>query len=210
MSRSPDRPFCRCDDPQRAQRAGIPIASRCSRHPVRTQAGRYSVGRRRAAKPVAVPASPSMSAADVAAHYGQRPPHEGEHAAVTTAGRGDPVISGTPARRRAPATGGRPLHGLDDIKGTRVRHDLPSPPASPAPLPSRRLGINARATHVSRARHQRRRRGSSSRRYGAGNASPDTTAAAGRVSQAGAPGRSAAPPGGPVTAPAGAGRCRKR
>ena len=123
-------PVAACDDPPRAWRADVPLASRCPRHPVRTQAGRYSVGPRRAAKPVAAPAGPALSAADIAAHYGQRPPHEGEQAAVTTVGRGDPVISGTPARRPAPATGGLPLHGLDDIKSTRVRHDPPSPAQS--------------------------------------------------------------------------------
>ena len=190
MSRSPDRPFRRhaaCDDPQSAQRAGVPIASRCPRHPVRTQAGRYSVGRRRAAKPVTVPAGPSLSAADVAAHYGQRPPHEGEHAAVTTAGRGDPVISGTPARRPAPATGGRPLHGRDDIKGTRARHDLPSPGQScpvTEPPPGHQRPRHPRVTGPPPATAQG---GSSSPRYGAGNTGPDTTAAAGRVSQAGRP-----------------------
>src|SRR5262252_7401567 len=95
-------------------------SQQCPRHPVHTQAGGYSVRWRRAAKPVAAPASPAQGAADVAAHYGQHSPDEGEYAAIKTANSRGLMSNGTPARHPAPATRSRLFHGLDDIKGTQT------------------------------------------------------------------------------------------
>ena len=154
------------------------------RCPVHTQAGGYSVRRRRAAKPVAAPASPTLSAADIA-RYGQHPPHEGEHAAISMVSSRVPVINGTPARHPAPATGSIPLHGLDDIKSTRVRHDAPSP-GQFCPVTEPPPGKRPRHPRVTGPPPATAQGGSSSRRYGAGNAGPDTTTAAGRSARPGA------------------------
>ena len=89
------------------------------------------------------PASPAVSAADITAQYGQRPLHQEEHSAISTVSSRVPVISGTLARHPAPATGSMPVHGFDDIKSTRARHDAPSLARS-APLLSRRLGKRPR------------------------------------------------------------------
>src|SRR5215470_17007771 len=166
-------------------------SQRCPRHPVHTQASGYSLRWRRAAKPVAAPASSAQGAADVAAHYGQHPPHKGEHAAIETASSRGLMISGTPAPHPAPATRSRLFHGLDDIKGTQTRHDAPFPrPALLRTGPS--PGHRPRATYgVTGPPPATALGGPSSRRYGAGIADPDTAAAAGRVSQTGRPSRSA-------------------
>ena len=74
------------------------------------------------------------------------------------------------------------------------------PPASSAPLLSRRLGKRPRHPRVTGPPPATAQGGSSSRRYGAGNADPDTTTAAGRSARPGAR-RSATPARGPVTAP---------
>ena len=60
------------------------------------------------------------------------------------------------------------------------------PPASSAPLLSRRLGKRPRHPRVTGPPPATAQGGSSSRRYGAGNADPDTTTAAGRSARAGA------------------------
>ena len=144
---------------------------------------------------MAAPASPALSAADIAAHYGQHPLHEGGHAAISTVSSGVSVISGTPARHPAPAAGSIPLHGLDDIKSTRVRHDAPSP-GQILPRYWAAAWANARATHGHGPATSDGAGRSSSRRYGAGNAGPDTTTAAGRSARPGAR-RSATPARGP-------------
>lgn len=132
---------------------------------------------------MAAPASPTLSAAD-SAHYGQHPLHEGEHAAISMVSSRVPVINGTPARHPAPATGSIPLHGLDDIKSTRVRHDAPSP-SQFCPVTEPPPGKRPRHLRVSGPPPATAQGGSSSRRYGAGNADPDTTTAAGRSARPG-------------------------
>ena len=71
-------------------------------------------------KPLAAEARSVVSAAEVAVRYGQHPPHEGEHAATRTASSGDPMINDTPAWHPAPAIRRSPVHGIDEIKGTRA------------------------------------------------------------------------------------------
>ena len=79
---------------------------------------------RRAAQPPAAPAGSVRSTTGAVAHRGEDPPHDGGIAiAADSVQRG--VIIWRPASRSR--FGGLAFHDLDDVEGSHVRHDPPSP-----------------------------------------------------------------------------------
>ena len=100
---------------------------------------------RRAAQPPAAPTGSDRSTIGAVAHRGEDPPHDGEIAADSVQ-RG--VIIRPPGRHARPASrsrfGGLAFHDPDDVEGSHVRHDPPSPRPARAVNCCHRLGTRAR------------------------------------------------------------------
>jgi hypothetical protein len=94
---------------------------------------------RRAAWPAAAPAGSARSTIGAVAHRGDDPPHDGGIAADSVR-RG--VIIWRPASRSR--FGGLAFDDLDDVEGSHVRHDPPSPGPLRAVNRCHRLGTRAR------------------------------------------------------------------
>jgi hypothetical protein len=102
---------------------------------------------RRAAQPPAAPAGSAWSTTGAGAHRGEDPPHDGGIAIAADIVQGS-VIIWPPRRHTSPVSrsrfGGLAFHDLDDVEGSHVRHDPPSPRPAQAVNRCHRPGTRAR------------------------------------------------------------------
>ena len=121
--------------------------------------GGRSIRPGRAAQP---PAGPARNAVPAAVHRSQHPAHKGEAAALSACPRGA-LAGNRPAGRHTghvlpSSPRGDPVHGPDDVKDTRTRHDAPSPVQFRTHNPGRRRGHPGPPPRTAPARHPRQRR----------------------------------------------------